>query len=69
MKILVTYVADTHNAVDLPSYELASLMYPQVQIWKRPVQGTESLLDLDRVRTLIGFAPEYSINRLWADAD
>ena len=53
------YVTDTHNFVGVPSRELAEVWFPEVQTWKRPVKGTESLVSIERARALIGFEPAF----------
>ena len=53
------YVTDTHNFVGLPSRELAAVFFPEVTTWKRPVEGTEALVSIERARALIGFEPRY----------
>jgi nucleoside-diphosphate-sugar epimerase len=55
------YIADSHNLTGLPSRDLAALFYPDVTTWKRPVEGTETLLSIDRARELIGYEPEHGI--------
>jgi len=37
-------------------------MYPDVQTWTRPVEGSASLISIEKARSLIGFEPEYSLN-------
>ena len=55
------YVASTHNSTGVPSRDLAGLFYPEVQTWKRPIEGTESLLNIEKAQTLLGFEPDYSV--------
>lgn len=57
------WIVDSHNSAGLPTRGLASLMYPDVQTWTRPVEGNEALISIDRACALIGFAPEYSLNQ------
>jgi nucleoside-diphosphate-sugar epimerase len=56
------WIVGKHNSTGLPTQGLAALMYPDVQTWKRPVEGSESLVSIDKARTLIGFEPEYSLS-------
>lgn len=53
------YVHDGHNSVGAPTRALASVFFPKVTTWKRPLPGTESLVSIEKVRTLIGFEPEH----------
>ncbi len=55
------WIVGSHNSTGLPTRGLASLMYPDVRTWKRPVEGSESLISIDKARALIGFEPEYSL--------
>ncbi len=55
------WIVGSHNATGLPTQGLASLMYPDVQTWMRPVEGSESLISIDKARALIGFEPEYAL--------
>ncbi len=57
------WIVGSHNSAGLPSMALASLMYPDVKTWKRPVEGDESLVSIDKARALIGFEPEYVTER------
>ena len=57
------YVNDSHNFVGVPTETLAALFFPEVTMWKRPVQGTETLVSIDKARELLGFEPEYSVSR------
>ena len=49
------YITDDQNFLGLPSRQLAEVWFPEVTTWKRPVSGTETLVNIDRVRELIGF--------------
>lgn len=53
------YVTDAHNFIGLPTRELAAVFFPEVTTWKRPVEGTETLVSIKRARALIGFEPQY----------
>ncbi len=55
------WIVGSHNSTGLPTQGLASLMYPDVQTWTRPIQGSESLISIDKARALIGFEPEYAL--------
>lgn len=56
------WIVDSHNSTGLPTQGLAKLMYPDVKTWTRPVEGTASLVSIDKARALIGFEPEYSLS-------
>jgi len=56
------WIVGSHNSTGLPTQGLASLMYPDVQTWTRPVEGSASLISIEKARSLIGFEPEYSLN-------
>jgi nucleoside-diphosphate-sugar epimerase len=34
-----------------------------VQTWTQPVEGNAALISIEKARTLIGFEPEYSLDR------
>ncbi len=59
----VMFIIDSHNRTGVPSRTLAELFYPEVTTWKRPVDGTATLVSIDRARALLGFEPEYSAAR------
>jgi nucleoside-diphosphate-sugar epimerase len=56
------WVNDSHNSAGVPTQTLVELFYPGVPL-KRPLEDTETLVSIDRARTLLGFEPEYSITR------
>lgn len=56
------WVNDSHNSAGVPTQKLVDLFYPDVPL-KRPLEGTETLVSIDKARTLLGFEPEYSISR------
>jgi nucleoside-diphosphate-sugar epimerase len=53
------YVNAAYNTLGLPSALLAAYAFPEVSAFKHPLQGTETLVSIDRARALIGFEPEY----------
>lgn len=55
------WIVGSYNSTGLPTQGLASLMYPEVQTWTQPVEGSESLISIEKARALIGFEPEYSL--------
>jgi nucleoside-diphosphate-sugar epimerase len=60
----VLFINDSHNWLLYDTNALLDLFYPEVPQRKRPIQGTESLVSIDKARGLIGFEPEYSVARL-----
>jgi nucleoside-diphosphate-sugar epimerase len=62
------FVTDSHNSIGLPSRDLVRYCFPQVQNWKKPVEGSDSLVSIDKARALLGFEPAYSISQRQEDA-
>jgi hypothetical protein len=56
------FINDDHNCLNIPSQDLAELCYPDATFTRKLI-GTESLISLERARTLIDFEPEYSVSR------
>jgi nucleoside-diphosphate-sugar epimerase len=56
MEIFVIANADT--VMSQPSADLAASVFPDVP-FKRPVEGTETLLSIDKARRLLGYAPQH----------
>jgi nucleoside-diphosphate-sugar epimerase len=54
------FINDRLNWTRIETRVLAELFYPDVQVFKKPLPGCESLVSIDRARALIGFEPEYS---------
>jgi nucleoside-diphosphate-sugar epimerase len=63
----VLFVNDSHNAMGMPSRLLVEYCFPEVTEWKREINGTETLVSIERARALIGFEPEHSIHDLISD--
>lgn len=61
------FINDSHNFAGVETEALAQIFFPEVQARKRPLQGTESLVSIDKARALLGFEPEHSI-QAWPDA-
>jgi NAD(P)-dependent dehydrogenase (short-subunit alcohol dehydrogenase family) len=61
------YINDSHNAAGIESETLLRVFFPEVVARKRTLEGTESLVSIDKARKLIGFEPEHSIGRLLQD--
>ncbi|GHJ45831.1 UDP-glucose 4-epimerase [Catellatospora sp. TT07R-123] len=55
----VFIIANADSVMDRPSAELARELFPQVP-WKRPVEGTQTLLSIDKARRLLGYEPRHS---------
>lgn len=56
------FINDHSNWTGVPSRTLAELFYPDVQEFRSPLEGTESLVSIRKAQSLIGYAPEYSFN-------
>ena len=55
-------IANADTVVSTPSAELAAQYFPKVEL-KRPLEGTETLLSIDKARRLLKYDPQYS----WRD--
>jgi hypothetical protein len=49
------YIADPENGLGLPSRDLAELFYPNVKVWKRDIQGSQTLLNCEKAKSVLGF--------------
>ena len=58
----VFIIANADTCMTTPSAELAAAVFPDVPM-TRPVQGTETLLSIDKARRVLGYEPEHS----WRD--
>lgn len=56
-------INDSHNWTGIESKTLVRLFYPDVQEIKKDLQGTETIISIDKARRLIGFEPEYSFGK------
>ena len=56
------FINDSHNFSGIETETLAGLFFPGVKTRKRPIEGTESLVSIDKARALLGFEPEHSIH-------
>ena len=61
----VLFINDSHNRTGVSSRVLVGIFYPDHASWKRPVEGTESLVSMDAARRLLGYEPEYSASRFF----
>jgi nucleoside-diphosphate-sugar epimerase len=59
------FVNNSENAAGIASETLAQLFYPEVTARKRPLQGTDTLVSIDKAREVLGFEPEYPISQLF----
>jgi UDP-glucose 4-epimerase len=55
-------IANADTVMERPSAELAAEVFPDVPL-KRPVEGNETLLSIDKARRLLGWEPQHS----WRD--
>ena len=56
------FVNDIENAAGVDSERLVQLFFPGVTGRTRPLQGRETLVSIDKARTLIGYEPEHHIS-------
>lgn len=49
------YIADPENGLGVPSRDLVDLFYPDVKVWKRDIQGTQTLLNCEKAKSVLGF--------------
>jgi nucleoside-diphosphate-sugar epimerase len=56
------FINDSHNFTGIETETLTRTFFPQVRTRRRPIEDTESLVSIDKARTLIGFEPEHSIH-------
>jgi nucleoside-diphosphate-sugar epimerase len=59
----VFIIANADTCMTAPSAELAAQVFPGVPL-SRPLQGTETLLSIDKARRVLGYEPTHS----WRDA-
>lgn len=52
-------IANADTVVSAPSAELAAKYFPNVPL-KRPLEGNETLLSIDKAKRMLGFAPTHS---------
>ena len=62
------FVNDSENAAGIESETLAQLFFPKATERKHPLQGAETLVSIDKARSLIGYEPEYPIRELFGAA-
>jgi dTDP-4-dehydrorhamnose reductase len=57
------FVNDSHNAAGVDSETLVSVFFPDVTARKHPLNGTETVVSIDKARAVIGFEPQHSIGQ------
>ncbi|MBI1257381.1 MAG: NAD-dependent epimerase/dehydratase family protein [Chloroflexi bacterium] len=57
------FINADQNWLGYDSETLLRLFYPQVSERTRPLQGSETLVNIDKARALIGYAPDYTVKR------
>lgn len=55
-------IAEADTVMELPSAELAAEVFPGVEL-RRPLEGRETLLSIDKARRMLGYEPRHS----WRD--
>lgn len=58
------FVNDSENIVGIPSLELATTFFPQIQRYKTTLEGHSALVSIERARQLIGFDPVYHLAQI-----
>jgi hypothetical protein len=58
------FVNDSENAAGFDSELLVQTFFPEVTGRTHPLQGRETLVSIDKARTLIGYEPEHHIAEL-----
>ncbi|MGC4069147.1 MAG: NAD(P)-dependent oxidoreductase [Polyangiaceae bacterium] len=61
----VVNLCDDHNQLGLPSRELSELFYPNAVV-EPHLCGTQSLLSVERAKSLLDFVPAHSVKRFFA---
>jgi len=56
------FVTQAHNRAGVDSESLLQLFFPEITRRTRALNGTESIVSIERARALIGFNPEYSLD-------
>lgn len=49
------YIAAPYNVLGLPTRDLAEMFYPNVTTWKRDIQGSQTLLNCEKAKLVLGF--------------
>ena len=61
------FINDSVNTAGIESEALIQFFFPEVTARTRPLVGPEALVSIDKARELIGFEPEYSFGKWFAD--
>ena len=61
------FINDSHNFTGIETETLAHIFYSQVKTRKRPIQDTESLVSINKARSLLGFEPEHTVDEWYRD--
>ena len=49
------YIASPENGLGIPTRDLAEIFYPNVTTWKRDIQGSQTLLNCEKAKSILGF--------------
>ncbi len=49
------YLAAPQNVLGLPTRDLVEFFYPEVRSWKRDIQGSQTLLNCEKAKSVLGF--------------
>jgi hypothetical protein len=55
------FINAKNNALGYDSTALVKLFFPEVERWKQPLQGSQSLVSNAKAQLLIGYEPQHSI--------
>jgi nucleoside-diphosphate-sugar epimerase len=55
------FINAKNNSLEYDSMTLVKLFFPEAKEWKQPLHGAESLVSINKARSLIGYEPEHSI--------
>ena len=61
------FINDSQNFTPIDSEELLQTFFPEVVTRKTPLHGLDSVVSIDKARTLIGFEPQYSVTEWCTD--
>lgn len=57
------YINESHNLAGVESEALTRLFFPEAAVRKRPLEGTEALVSIEKALRLIGFEPEHTVGQ------
>ena len=58
------FVNDRVNRIGIRSADLVRTLYPDVKL-DRPLRGYETLVSIDRAKSVLGYEPQYSLERFF----